>query len=271
MATIETVFIDASTGKAIGKVDMPEERLPQSFALATTFHIADEDWNVIKAEPMTAEEFLQAGKLVIILQKVVKIPTNNILFTVPTLCNEIATVRAGSTKQGKNVLELHEDDWRQIEFLSTSYLSVISAELTQVMHIYRDASVNTGRFVAFKHVHLRQQFNAPLQEEILLDQLEHFFPSVSYRYEGVSYQQSEGLIEGGFAFKIATTLCYGQQVEGVMKVLGLKVGEEVPEANKGLADALREFMATYHLCLVDWFAPQLITADTERLRTFLER
>jgi hypothetical protein len=271
MPTVETQFIDASTGKAIGEADMPAERLPQSFALETTLHIADEDWKVIKAEPMTAEEFLQTGKLVITLQKVVKIPTSNILFTVPTLCNEIAAVRAGSTKQGKNALELHEDDWRQIEFLSTSYRNVIDTDLTQIMHIYRDASVNTGRFVAFKHIHLRQQLNAPLQEEILLNQLEGIFPSVSYRYEGVAYQQSDGLIEGGFAFKVATTLFYGQQVEGVVKVLGLNMGEKAPEANQDLADALQKFMAVYQLCLVDWCAPQLIAADAERLWTFLEQ
>ncbi len=83
MPTVETLFIDASTGKAIGQADIPGETLPSSFALETTMHIEDEDWRVVKAEPMTAEEFFQTGKLVLTLQKVAKVPTRNVLFTIP--------------------------------------------------------------------------------------------------------------------------------------------------------------------------------------------
>ena len=55
MTIVETLFIDMSTGKAIGQAKMPLEKLPQSFAHETTMHIGDEDWKVINAEPVTAE------------------------------------------------------------------------------------------------------------------------------------------------------------------------------------------------------------------------
>ncbi|MDQ2903870.1 MAG: hypothetical protein M3Y81_09985 [Chloroflexota bacterium] len=151
MPTVETLFIDASTGEVFERVDMPADRLPASFVPATTMHIDGEDWRVIKAEPMTAEEFVRTGRLVLMLQKmkIVKVPVRDILFTLPTLCNEIPPLVSGSTKYRKNILELHEDDWRQIECLSSSYRSVIDAEVANVMRVYREASVDNGLFLGF--------------------------------------------------------------------------------------------------------------------------
>jgi hypothetical protein len=270
MTTVETLFINASTGKAIAQADMPVERLPQSFAQETTMHIGDEDWKVIKAEPMTAEEFIQTGKLVLTLQIVVKVPVKNILFTLPTLCNEIPKILSGSTKKGKNVLELHEDDWRQIEFISLSYRSAIDLELAKIRSIYREASINNGHFLAFKNIHVRQQINTPLPEEISLDQFASFFTSALYRYEGISYQGADGLVDGGFAFRTSATLFYGQQVEGIVKILGVKVVEKVPAENKDIAHSFQSFMAAYNLYLMDWCKPQLITANGETIGKFLE-
>src|SRR5260221_273389 len=270
MPTVNTFFIDASTGKAIGQADMPVEHLPQSFTHETTLHIGDEEWSVLTAEPLTAEEFIQTGKLVLTLQKVVKVQTEHILSTLPTLCNEIPPIVVGSTKQGKNILELHEDDWRQIEFVSHTYRPAINSELAHIMRIYREASVNDGRVLGFKSLHVRQQINVPLQERIPLNQLDHFFTSVPYRYEGVSYQRAEGLIEGGFAFIVAPVLFYGQHVEGMVKSLSVKVVGKAPGANTEIVHSLQELMRIYHLDLVDWCKPQLIIADAEMIDAFLE-
>ncbi|MDQ2903869.1 MAG: hypothetical protein M3Y81_09980 [Chloroflexota bacterium] len=104
-----------------------------------------------------------------------------------------------------------------------------------------------------------------------MDQIFRFFPMISSRYEGVSYQHLDGLIEGGFAFRVAAVAFYGQQVEGIVKSLAMKVpGEGTGKATE-IASALRSVMATYHLCLLDWCKPQIITAHTELLETFLKR
>src|SRR5260370_7530432 len=95
------------------------------------------------------------------------------------------------------------------------------------MRNYREDSVDNGGFLAFREIYVRRQINAPLQEAITLDQLYAFFTSALYRYEGVSYQHFEGLIEGGFAFRVATVFLYGQQVEGIVKVLGVGVAGDV--------------------------------------------
>lgn len=147
MTIVETLFIDVSNGEAMARAEMPVDMLPQSFEQETTMHIKDEDWTVIKAEPMTAEEFSQTGKLVLTLQKVVKVPVKNIIFTLPTICDVIPPVLPDSTRQGQNILELHEDDWRQIEFISVSYRSAIDFELAKIKSVYQDASVKMGIFL----------------------------------------------------------------------------------------------------------------------------
>ena len=269
MPTVETLFIDVNTNNVIERADMPVERLPQNFAVETKLHIAGEDWRVIKADPTTAEEFIQTGKLVIILEKIARVPAGGILYTLPSICDEIPAILADSTKQGKNVLELREDAWRQTEFVSHSYRSAIDSQLAEIMRIYREASVDNGGFLAFRDIYVRQQINAPLQEAITLDHLYAFFTSALYKYEGVSYQHFEGLIEGGFAFRVATVLLYGQQVEGIVKVLGVRVAEDVGGEGKDIAHALQKLMAAYNLYLVDWCNLQLVTADTEMIHNFL--
>lgn len=271
ISTIETLFIDASTGQAIGQADMPIERLPQSFERETTMHIGNEDWTVSKAEPMTAEEFGQTGKLVLTLRKIIRMSPKDILFSLPTLCNEIPALLSDSTKRGKDVLELHEDDWRQIEFVSVSHRDSIDFELAKIRSIYQEASIDTGRFLAFKTLHVREQINTPLHDGIPLSEFTKFFPSVLQKQcEGVSFQQDDRLVDGGFAFQAFPVLLYGQHTGGIIKILGIRVVERAPEDNKDIVHFLQNFMSTYNLYLIDWCRMQLITAEAEAIDTFLK-
>lgn len=270
MPLIETLFIDESTGHMIGQVHMPSEQLPASFALNTTMHIKEEDWQVVKAEPMTADVFLQTGKLVLTLKKIVRMPIDQILFTLPTLCNEIPALLAGSTKQGKRVLEIHEDDWRQTEFISTSYQETIDIEIAQIKQIYQQASIGSGPIPGFKSLHIREHLAQPLPEGITLSELAFLFDANPAACEGVAYQHCDGLIEGGFAFQIPMLLFYGQQIDDMVKFLCLIELREKPGANNHIVPALQHFMTTYDLSLVDWCKPQIFSANPNALQAFLE-
>src|SRR5258708_8248100 len=164
MPTVETLFIDVNTNNVIERADMPVERLPQNFAVETKLHIAGEDWRVIKADPTTAEEFIQTGKLVIILEKIARVPAGGTLYTLPSICDEIPAILAGSTKQGKDVLELPEDACRQTEFVPHSYRSAIASPLAEIMRSSRVARVLHGEFLSISATHWRQQLNAPVHE-----------------------------------------------------------------------------------------------------------
>ena len=68
-------------------------------------------------------------------------------------------VAPGSTKLGKNVLELHEDDWRQVEFVSIVLRDDIEADLASVREIYEQHRKGPG----FDQIHVRKRITQPLK------------------------------------------------------------------------------------------------------------
>ena len=101
---IRVEFFDESTGKCFAQSDMPLERLPQSFEAATTMHRPDQDWTVLRADPMTSAEFSRTGKLKLWVRRVEKISMidpHDILFSLATLSDELPEIVPGSTKLGK--------------------------------------------------------------------------------------------------------------------------------------------------------------------------
>src|SRR5262249_47513396 len=147
----------------------------------------------------------------------------------------------------------------------------IDFELAKIMSIYQEASIDTGRFLAFKTLHVRKQINTPLHDGIPLSEFTKFFTSVLQKQcEGVSFQQDDRLVDGGFAFQAFPVLLYGQHTEGIIKILGIRVVERAPENNKDIVHFLQNFMSTYNLYLIDWCRMQLITAEAEAIDKFLK-
>src|SRR6185369_10925568 len=109
--SIHVVLRDSATGQSITTADMRAEDLPQTFERDTTLHLGDDDWHVVKAEPPTAAEFTRTGALTITLSKVTRIAPQDILYSLPTICDVVPSVAANSSRKGKHVFELAEDDW----------------------------------------------------------------------------------------------------------------------------------------------------------------
>jgi len=117
---IEVRYFDRATGKVLARSMMSAEKLPASFEASTTAHMRDQDWSIFEARPMTAAEFRRSGKLVLVLARTEKgfADPSTILFSMPTITNDaVLAVAPGTSKLGASVIEIHEDDWRQIEWL----------------------------------------------------------------------------------------------------------------------------------------------------------
>jgi hypothetical protein len=169
----------------------------------------------------------------------------------PTICDAIPAIAPGTTRQGKSVFEIHEDDWRQIECISTSYRSAIDSQLAEIQRIYAEESRDNGSFLAFKHIFIRSQITAPISSEIPLSQLLAMLPE-HHPYEGVSYPKEMGLIDGGFACKLAGLIVYGQAIGGFVQTLALHADPAKLEVVPELAPALSSIMSRCDLYLVDW-------------------
>ncbi len=268
---IQVTFIDTATGKPFATVALPADHLPQSFEAETTFHLGDEEWSVAQADPMTAAEFIQTGQLTVTLAKISRVNPQDILYSLPTICDAIPAIAEGSTKLRKRVFELHEDDWRQREFISVDHRDAIEAEFASIERIFREESIDTGSFLAFRTLHVRSLIQAPINTHISLAQFAAGLPTESEAYEGIAYEREAGVIDGGFAWQVGPHTLYGQQQEGFVTALGLRINTRAATISQDFITFLANLMAAHRLYLVDWCNTILVSAEAETLQQYFSR
>lgn len=242
-------FVSAESGSLLREAELLPEQLPESFAASTQLQLSGQPFQVTKAEPMTRAEYAKTRRLTIVLRKVNVQPVSpqDILFSLPTLNDFLPAVAPGSTKLGQHVLELHEDDWRQVEFVARELGEVVAGELAQIRRILAS---RTGP--GFKTIHVREQPKSPLGERHLTLAALARALGDARAYDGVAYQSGAGLVAGGFAFDCGATRVYGVASDGVVTTLALQRAKDAP---------LHAFAAIAHghaLLLVDWCAAQLL-------------
>jgi hypothetical protein len=268
---IQVQFVDAATGNTFGTTEMPPDQLPATFAVPTRMSIAGQEWEVITAEPVTAAEFTRTGRLVLTLRRHVQPAAQDILYSLPTICDEIPRLIAGSTKQDKTVYEMHEDDWRQVELVARAQQNTIEFQLAGIENIYKSHRVATGQFWAFTNIYVRDQLIHPIVTELPLNDLYARFAPNRAMYEGVAYSSEDGLLAEAFAFKVDDLVVYGQEVGGLVRILGLdprRSGEPVDEAT---VNALARLMSDYDLYLVDWCRGAVLSASADDLRDYFSQ
>jgi hypothetical protein len=159
--TVRVLFVDAATGATFAQTNSQTEQLPESFEAHTTVNVQGQEWEVLSATPVTRAEFTKAGELRLNVRKlnVQKIPPGEILFSLPTICDGIPGIAKGTSKLGKDVLELHEDDWRQVELISVTHLDEARSCLAKIERIYAEERMPSG---GFKKLHVRSELAAPI-------------------------------------------------------------------------------------------------------------
>jgi hypothetical protein len=247
--SILVTFIDISTGKKLGEALTPTERLPESFEATTTLHHGSEDWRVEKADPMTAEQFRQTGRLRLELRRLpptVMVDQKDILFSLPTIYDGLPPIQTGSTKLKRNVLELHEDDWRQHEFISASLLPEIEREIGSIRQIHEQHRQGPG----FSKCHVRQSPADPIAGVwIPLNELQAAFDGPTRWLDGLAYQSMAGLIAGGWVLETpGGSFLYGQNSDGCLATLCIYH----PAATDADRRSLAAFAKKHSLVYLDW-------------------
>ena len=244
---IKIEFVDADTGNVFAISELPPEDLPETFAVDTTMHLGDEDWTVVSAEPMPATEFRKSGELRLVLRKVMWMDPKKILYTMPSICNYLGEIDPASSKTGEE-LEIHEDEWRNIELVSLDYEVDINTYLHEILRIHQEERSGIG----FKRLFVREGIEFPLESApIPAAELENVFQIVK-RYTGLSYQGADGIVTRSFAFTTQGGIVfYGRQQNGGMQELCIaecNLNEKIEQD----VNALEFLMAKYSLCFVDW-------------------
>jgi hypothetical protein len=128
--TVAVVFVDELTGKQIASSDMQLDQLPDTFALDTTLDMAGAPYVVVRAEPTTKAEFSKTKRLSIGLRRLESLDPKKILFSLPTISGS-ALPKTVAIAARNDIVTIHEDDWRQCEFVSRDHSGRSAASLAQ--------------------------------------------------------------------------------------------------------------------------------------------
>ncbi len=259
--TVHVEFVDEQTGRAFAQTDSPLSLLPQSFEMATRLEMSGQQWDVVTAEPRTADQFAQSRRLVLTLRRVHEALADPqaILYSLPTICDAIPPVAAGTSTRKKHVFELHEDDWRHVEFVSQEYTEAVRAELRDIRAIYEETPAGHG----YRRLHLRQRIPTPLR--LPFATVVSAFPDARL-FDGVAYLPAAGLIDGGFALDMGEGVLYGEQHQNIVSCLGLARARDRQQADTG-GTRLADLAGRHKLLLVDWCRDAAF--DAEGLDRFL--
>jgi hypothetical protein len=268
MKPIRVSFLNAEAGTCFAQAELPSAQLPDSFEAHTTVQLEGQDWEIVQAEPMTRAEYEQTGELRLRLRPIhiEAVDPGNLLFSLPTICDVLPGIAPGSSKLKRRVLELHEDDWRQVELVCRSQQGEIEAGLAQIRRIYTDARTAEG---FFRELHVRKEVARPLEGcRLTVNDVGRYFGSWT-RLEGLAYRDVAGLVEGGFAGVSAAGLClYGVASSAAVVTLGLQLANLQPQLQHEVS-SLTRLMRDHQLSLVDWCRVQQIQGEEEELTRYL--
>jgi hypothetical protein len=247
MKTIHVEFVNQGDESVIGAAELAPESLPDTFAVCTSVDVA-KTWSVIRAEPVNKSEYLKSGRLRLFLDPIVTVPVGELLYSLPTISNEIGAGE-GEAPPDETIFQIHEDDWRQIEFVSKAYEDQIALEFDDIQQVYQGRTPGG----AFARVHVRKRIASPLiHTPVTLAGLERRLPA-KHRYKAVGVRGSLGVFKGSFAWNIddGIVLWGVNEERGGVNCLCLSLCGAIPRAGE-ISHALAKLCAEYNLYLVVW-------------------
>jgi len=255
--TIHVDFLDES-GEVMFVADVPMDQLPDSFDADTTLHINGSDWHVVEAYPKQSFEFADSGQLQLTISKVQQVDVSTLLYSIPTVSNDMPPIQVGLSKAYANTLELLDDEWRQVDIVPLVMIETVNENLDLIRRILDQKREGLG----FTELHVRTGLDNPFVDEpIELTDLIAGLPDASI-LEGISFYGMSGLVDQGFALTLPEgAIIYGNTRDGLIDHLGV---HGVLEDHGYLR--LRDFLIHHFLIIVDWCRAAVYPVEFDRTR-----
>jgi hypothetical protein len=264
MDTVRVDFINGRDNAVIGTSDVPLAQLPESFRVSTTLNLAGKQWSVSSATPPDKVDFARTGQLRIVLSEIMHSPPGEILFSLPTISDDCGQA-TGNVLPHDGHFQIHEDDWRQVEFVAESFREAVAQELNDICAIHNQERVG----LAFRRIHIRRRIPQPLSGVSLrMEEVVRFFPKHS-DFDAVSFLNARGTIPGSFAWKSTLgPVVWGLADEkGNVAVLCLAIDSDRADQ---LPDAISKLTQQMRLYLVDWCRAAAIGGNAAEFREYLD-
>jgi hypothetical protein len=236
-------------GQTIGISEMKADQLPETFSLATTMHIQDNDWTVEEAIPENSIDFIKTKSLVLKMRKIEKMNINDIWYSLSTISNEFPQT-VPMTQQTEFDIHIHEDDYRQKEFLNINALSLIEEEFIGIKNIWENHSKKSEEYTLFKNCHVRNVIGTP-NLTINFNELKTLLKSNSV---GQVFINGETLING-FAIKTDNATYFGTLANDTVTELCIS------QWNENTTTEIKGIDKAFNLLFVNWNHCEIVKND----------
>jgi hypothetical protein len=228
---------------------MKADQLPETFSVPTTMHIQDKDWNVEEAIPENSVDFIKSKSLILKMRKIDTINTKDVWFSLPTISNEFPQTVA-TAHQTEFDIHIHEDDYRQKEFLNVRALALIEEEFIGIKNIWENDSKKSEDYTLFKNCHVRNVIGLP---GLAID-FNEFKALIKCNSVGQVIINGEALANG-FACKTGNTTYFGiLDIDTVIELC-------VSQWNENTIGEIKEINKVFNLLFVNWYHCDLIKND----------
>jgi hypothetical protein len=177
----------------------------------------------------------------------------SILFTLPTICDEAPETIQDAGHDNLEAVHLHEDDWRQIEFIANTDLPQIEGEMAAIEDFKRANRAGEG----WKNVYIRNERPDGLFPSSLSYSLIDSIPHGPIQALMIETMGRQATVKGGFAVRLSPTLLmYGRQSRGIIVNLALTTTPDQKESVQ--YQNLLALCKKFNLIIADWCAGRVI-------------
>lgn len=180
----------------------------------------------------------------------------DILFSVPTLCDKLPPLYPPTTSiAAGGVARMHEDDWRQVEFVAESDRPSVERELAELRRFKVDKRSGPG----WTDVYVRRSRGDSVRPlGLRLPELLRTAHATSSSDLYIETGGAVAKVRGGFVANIQDVTLYGHaEAGGTVASLGMLTTG--PAALEGEARAaILELSRTFALFIVDWHRVEII-------------
>jgi len=213
--TVHVEFFDADSGKLLFSGKQKLEVLPDSFALATTLHLKEKQWSVVRAEPTDKSIFQRTRALKLWIAPVTMVDPSKLLFSLPTV-DPLWPDSSGAAAADTDLV-IHEDDWRQSEWLAAPMRPHAEVEMNHIRAIHELESVGD----AFRKCHVRKTVSDPLAQIILsVQDICKWLRCAELEFRSLRIHGNSACVSHGFAVQKDQVWVYGVAPNANVTILG---------------------------------------------------
>jgi hypothetical protein len=188
------------------------------------------------------------------------LPTGaQLLFSLPTICDPTPPLAETPHQPAQGEIVLHEDDWRQIEFVSEENREYIEQQFVQHRRFRAEKRQEAG----YTEILPRPEHPAPfsrlgVSQAALRDALE----VSSWERLSIDWLGGAREVEGGFAASLGHgVILYGCAIDNVVQELGLLVPSHDPSIS--CPETVKRVGRFVKADLVDWYKlARIASSDT---------